>query len=197
MGRGHYYRWNTKISTSDLLCVRLADFKKHKCFTPGRWYIWQWSRNGEEVASVRFVIADSFIMIEYVMKDSEDNKLTVNKTIPLTLISCNFGGHRKLFRCGCGKKVATMFIRGQTIACRHCFNAVYPSQREDAIDRLWRKIDKLEAKLKNDQYSRPKGMHIKTYERIKDEWINAHIKKDKLFNLACARFLSQNDWKKF
>lgn len=82
-----------------------------------------------------------------------------------------------------------MFIRGQTIACRHCFNAVYPSQREAPIDRAWRKIDKLEAKLKNDQHDRPKGMHMKTYEQIKDEWLMANIKKDKLFELACACYL--------
>jgi hypothetical protein len=47
---------------------------------------------------------------------------------------------------------------------------VYPSPREDAILRQWGKIYKLEAKLKDDWY-RPKGMHMSTFTRIKDEWI--------------------------
>jgi len=185
MGRGEYHRQNAKISTASLLCVRLADFKKHKCFTSGRSYVWQWSRNGEKISSVGFTVADSFIRFEYVIKDNEDNPITVNKTIPLTLTPCNFGGHRKWFCCSCGRKVATMFIHGQKIACRHCFNAVYTSQREDAINRLQGKINKLEAKLKDD-CDRPKGMHMQTFARIKNELMRANIKKYELIELELS-----------
>ena len=166
MGRGEYRRRNAKISTGDLLCVRMSDFKKEKC------------RIGE--GSIRFM---------YDIKDKEGKPFTVNKSIPLVLTPCNFGGHRKWFLCGCGRRVFTMFIHGQEIACRHCFNAVYPSQGEDAIGRLWRKIWKLEAILNihgddpvfmiGDRY-RPKGMHWTTFYRIKHEWMKAHIEKDEL-----------------
>ena len=186
MGRGQYHRCNAKISTADLLCVRLAAFKKRKCLTPGRSHLWQWSRDGETIASVRFTVADSFISFEYIIKNNADNPLTVNRIIPLTLTPCNFGGHRKWFCCGCGRKVATIFICGQYVACRRCFNAAYPSQREDAIDRQRRKIDKLEAKLKDGRY-KPKGMHWKTFTRIKNEWMRAHIKKYELFEVEFSR----------
>lgn len=186
MGRGGYHRWNAKISTANLLCVRLADFKKRKCLTPGVWREWYWSRDGEKVASIIFTVTDTFIWFRYTIKDGEDNQFTVDKNILFTLTPCNFGGHRKWFLCCCGRKVATMFIRGQEIACRHCFNAVYPSQREDAIDRKWRKIHKLEAKLKDGRY-RPKGMHWRIFARIKNEWMRANIKKDEIFELELSR----------
>lgn len=195
MGRGKYHRLNAKISTADLLCVRLAEFKKSKCFTSGQSYSWQWSRNGERVASIGFTITDSFIRFMYSIKGGENNLLHVNKIIPLTFTSCNFGGQRKWFLCDCGRKVATMYISGQKIACRHCFNAVYPCQREDAIDRKWRKIYKLEARLNksendhvfwlDDRY-KPKGMHWRTYKRIRNEWRTAHIKKYELIDLALS-----------
>jgi hypothetical protein len=182
MGRGEYHRPNAKISTADLHCVRLADFKKQKCFAPGHPYSLQWSRYGEKVASVTFTVTDSSIRFRYAFKDWRDGPVDVDKTIPFTLTPCYFGGHRKWFLCGCGRKVATIFIHDQWIACRHCFHAVYPSQREgaDAIDRKWRKISKLQDKLR-DGWCRPKGMHMRTYDRIKDELMRTHIQKDQLF----------------
>jgi hypothetical protein len=41
----------------------------------------------------------------------------------------------------------------------------YASEAEDPVGRLWRKQRKLEAKLGKD-YQRPKGMRLRTYERI-------------------------------
>jgi len=186
MGRGEYHRQNAKISTDELLPLRLADLKKIKFLTPGKSSLLEWTRNGQKFASVQYTIKDSSIIIAYTIKDNEDNPITVNKTIPLTLTPCNFGGHRKWFCCSCGRKVATMFICGQKIACRLCFNAVYPSQREDAINRLWGKINKLEAKLK-DNCDRPKGMHMQTFARIKNKWMRANIKKYELIELEFSR----------
>jgi len=194
MGRGWYDRRNTKTSTEDLLCIRLADLQKLKCLTPGRSGGLQWIREGEKIASIRFTVADSFIRFRYVVGDKGDNQITVDETIPFTLTPCNYGGHRRWFCCNCGRKVATMFIHRQTIACRHCFNAVYPSQREDKILRYWRKINKLEDKLKDNHY-RPKGMHIKTFEWINDEWVRLNVEREELFGLEYdRRFTGKEKW---
>lgn len=186
MGRGEYDRWDTKISTDDLLCVRLADFKKHKCFTPGRSYSWQWTNNGEKVSEIGFTVADSFIRFYYAIRDRGNNPINVDKTIPLTTTPCNYGGHRKWFLCGCGRKVATMFIYHQKIACRNCFDAVYPSQREDAIFRLQRKIYKLEDKMEYYSANR-KGVHKKTIDRISNECLRLNIEKEELFDFESSR----------
>jgi hypothetical protein len=95
MGRGEYYRWNAKTSTASLLCVRLADLKKHNCLTLGWMNVLHWSRNGERVASVRFTVTSTSITFMYSIKDGEGKPLDVNKTIPLTWTPCYFGGHRK------------------------------------------------------------------------------------------------------
>ncbi len=182
MGRGKYQRLNTKICTNELLCLRLAAFKKQKCLTPGHSGIWHWSINEEEVASVSFAVTDNSIRFMYTLKDEEGNKIGVDKTINLTSTPCNFGGHRQWFCCGCGRKVAVMYIRDQKIACRHCFDAVYPSQREDAIDRQYRKIYKLDDKLKYDRGNllswpqKPEGMQGRTYKRLLDKWLAADTK---------------------
>jgi hypothetical protein len=201
MGRGQYTRWNAKISTTNLHFLRLAEFKKHKCLAPGQWHEWYWSRDGKKTASVRFTVTDNAIRFIYAFRDGGDNQIDVDRTILLTLTPCNFGGFRKWFRCGCARKVATMYIHGQEIACRHCFNAVYPSQREDAVDRKWRKICKLEDRLNKigddpiqmvDDRHRPKGMHRRTFARIKHEWMTTNIKRYELIDLEYSRCLS---WK--
>ena len=87
-----------------------------------------------------------------------------------------------------------MFLYRKTIACRHCFNAVYPSQREDKILRYWRKINKLEDKLKDNHY-RPKGMHMKTFDWINDEWVRLNVEREELFGLEYdRRFSGKEKW---
>lgn len=186
MGRGHYQRRNAKISTDDLLCLRITDLKRLKYLTPGQSNILHWNRAGEKIASIRCIVTDRSIMFSYAITSENNNSIPVNKTINLTLTACNYGGHRKWFSCRCGRRVAVMHIYSQTIACRHCFNAVYASQREDAILRYWRKIYKLEGKLK-DNYCRPKGMHMKTFKRINDEWVMLNVERERLFELEYSR----------
>lgn len=186
MGRGDYYRWNRKTTTAELLSIRMADLKKHKCNIPEQQYSCYWSRNGERFASVSFTVTESSITFNYSTKTQDDKPLDVSKTVPLTVTSCYFGGHRKWFLCGCGRKVARIFIRRQHIACRRCFNAVYPSQNEDVIMRQWGRINKLEAKLKDDR-QRPKGMHWKTYFMLQNELHKAYMKKEEVFCIEARR----------
>lgn len=192
MGRGEYPRKNAKISTEDLLQLRLVDLKKLKYLASGQSNVLHWTRNGKKIVSIMCTVTDGSIIFTYAIRDENNNLIPVNKTIYFTLTPCNYGGHRKWFCCRCGRRVAVMFIYRQTIACRHCFNAVYASQREDAILRYWRKIYKLEDKLK-DNNCRPKGMHMKTFKRINDEWARLNVEREILFELECSRRFSNND----
>ena len=64
----------------------------------------------------------------------------------------------------------------------------YSSETEDALDRLWRKQRKLEAKLGENQ-QRPRGMHQGIYEGILEQIEVVEDQKDAAFCLrAMALF---------
>lgn len=179
MGRGDYYRYNARRTTADYLSIKIADMNRLKAFSPG-WHSMNWSRNGESIGSIAFVVAEDTVTFRYSTKDPEGNSLDVKKPIRLTWTICNYGGQRTWFVCGCGRRISRLFIHRQHVACRHCFNLAYPTQNGDEIDRAWARIYILEARLKDDHY-RPKGMHWNTFQRIKGKLSNAYYQKDSAF----------------
>lgn len=187
MGRGEYYRHSSKRTTADYHSIKIADMYRNNTMSTGR-YFWSWQRNGEKAGAISFVVAEDWVTFQYSTKDSYGNSIGVDKAVRFTLTNCNYGGRRKWFLCGCGRRVARLFIYGQHVACRHCFNLVYPTQNGDEIDRAWSRIHRLEARLKDDRY-RPKGMHWKTFRIIKERLLNEYYKKDFVFlEIARRRF---------
>lgn len=187
MGRGNYYRHNAKRTTADYLSIKISDMKRYKALSLGR-HFWSWKRNGEKTGSVSFVVAEDRVTFQYSTKDHDGNAICVDKAIRITTTDCNYGGRRKWFLCGCGRRVARLFIRRQHVACRDCFNLAYPTQNGDGIDKAWARISTLEARLKDDHY-RPKGMHWKTFLRIKARLSEAHYQKNLAFvEIAGRRF---------
>jgi hypothetical protein len=86
---------------------------------------------------------------------------------------CNLGGSRT-FICpavGCGRRVAILY-GGGFFACRHRYQLVYASSREDAGGRATRRADRLRARLGwepgilNGEGGKPKWMRWRTFERL-------------------------------
>lgn len=98
---------------------------------------------------------------------------------PVTLewTPCNLGGRRAWFLCpaqGCGRRVVILF-GGSIFACRHCHKLAYQCQRETDDDRAARRADRIRERLDwepgilNGGGGKPKGMHWRTFERLKAE----------------------------
>ncbi|NVK41179.1 MAG: hypothetical protein HWE39_08035 [Oceanospirillaceae bacterium] len=75
---------------------------------------------------------------------------------------------------GWGQRVATLYL-SDIFACHHCYQLAYPSQRETAHDRATRRVNRLPGKLGwepgivNGNDWKPKGMHGKTFHRLRAE----------------------------
>jgi hypothetical protein len=76
---------------------------------------------------------------------------------------------------GCGRKVAILHS-GSIFACRRCHRLVYQSQRNNMIDRIAGKAEKIRKRLgwqagilNNTGDNKPKGMRWKTYWRLHSE----------------------------
>lgn len=98
----------------------------------------------------------------------------IEHTVQLAQTACNYGGVRHWFRCEyCQKRVGVIYLSGGQCACRKCFKLAYKSERENDVYRLFRKADKIRERLgwgagvALPDGIKPKGMHWKTFYRMK------------------------------
>lgn len=182
MSRGDYHRYNAKSTTDSYHSVSISAMNRHKALSPGR-HSWGWSRNGKSTGSISFVATGDDVTFLY-----SCNGNSVESIAGLDWTPCNYGGKRAWFICRCGRRVGRVFIARHGIGCRHCLNLAYNSQNECDINRAWGKIHKFESRLKDDHY-RPKGMHWKTFLKIRERITRAHEEKNRGFVLSACRLL--------
>jgi len=106
--------------------------------------------------------------------------------ISLRWIACNLGGHRPWFVCDrCNRAVGKLYNTGSSLACRRCLDLRYASQRRGA------KLQALKLRLRLNGIasldkrfpSRPKGMHRRTFDRLrrKAEALEADLRENPHF----------------
>jgi hypothetical protein len=72
---------------------------------------------------------------------------------------------------------------------------VYSSQDETKMNRLYRKQDRLEAKLTGKyRLARPKGMHWATFWRISRDLNTVLTKQEHLRAVSARKFLDRHGW---
>ena len=88
--------------------------------------------------------------------------------VAIARTACPYAGTRPRFNCRrCARRVAVLYLCRGYFACRHCQRVAYSSQSDDALDRMWRRQSKIEARL-GENWQRPKGTRQHTCERLVD-----------------------------
>lgn len=176
MGSGRRYQGG-KDTTSDMRALDIRRLQRDGLLTPGRVFGWNWSRNGETIASIQMRIEADRVILNYRSRSNGDEWKQMEYPVRLEWTSCYLGGQRAWFLCpaqGCGRRVAILY-GGRVFGCRHCHGLNYQCQRETDDDRAARRADKIKARLKwdvgvlNGPGWKPKGMHWRTFERLRAE----------------------------
>lgn len=157
-------------------------------------FSWVWRTNGgDEAGRATIQVSGGHLRLSYSWQGREfENTFAFIKT------PCHFGGVRWWFQCPqCDERCAKLFFnrRNGRYACRLCVGITYYSQCEDAMDRAWRKQNKLERKL-GEYLMKPKGMHQTTHtcifnqiqacERQRDDLLYRYAKRLGVLNhLKC------------
>ena len=164
----------------------------------------QWTNRatGEEIASIAYEASvvdphDASVRDKY-----NANGIPQDYRVRLTNSPCHYGGARWWWRCPLsGKRAAKLYlpVGASVFACRQCYGLAYQSQRETALDRSHRRLQRLCRRLGGEyEYldqippTRPKGMHCKTYTRLKTEFYDTVGRHDWLFFLAAATLLARH-----
>jgi len=176
-GSGNRWRYGTKSSTDEYRRLDVRRWAREGMLRPGYWGGWQWTRNGEVVASIRMRAEANRVILTYRhCRDGEDWK-DEEYPVRIARTPCHLGGSRPWFICpalGCGRRVAILY-GGGIFACRHCYQLAYASTREDAGDRATRGADRIRARLGwapgilNGHGDKPKWMRWRTFDRLTEE----------------------------
>ena len=151
------------------------------------------SADGRESATASFLIALSKLRVQL-----EGVRCSVPTEIRIERTACPYGGTRPWFRCRrCNSRRATLYglDEDNSFSCRRCMGLVYSSQDETKMNRLYRKQDRLEAKLTGKyRLARPKGMHWATFWRISRKLNSLLRKQEHLRAISARKFLDRHGW---
>jgi len=126
------------------------------------------------VASIRVRAEPDGLILVYRHRSGGEEWKDEQYPVRIARTPCHLGGSRPWFICpavGCGRRVAILY-GGSIFACRHCYQLVYASSREEAGDRATRQADRLRARLGwepgilNAGGGKPKWMRWRTFERL-------------------------------
>ena len=146
-----------------------------------------WSRNGKPWGKMEILVEADNIHLIY--KESRNDGPWEDKDVEIKLqkTPCRYGGFQYWFECPvCRHRVCSVYL-SDTWCCRHCGHLAYPSENEDELERLRSKALKLKEKLGSEYWIKPKGMHQKTYDRLRETLLEAEVKADEAFDEKVKR----------
>jgi hypothetical protein len=176
-GSGNRWHYGAQSTTDDYRTLDVRRWAREGVLRPGYWGGWQWTREGETVASIQMRAEQDRVILIYRHRSGDAEWKGEHYAVRVVRTPCRLGGSREWFICpavGCGRRVAILY-GGGIFACRHCYQLAYPSSREDAGGRATRRADRLRARLGwepgilNGEGEKPKWMRWRTFDRLTAE----------------------------
>jgi hypothetical protein len=157
----------------------------------GKYGTCQWSRDGEDVASIGMYAKTDRLVLSYRWRPFGGEWEAVSESILIVRQPCRYGGTRPYFICPgvvngrhCGRRIAKLFCPGRYFLCRHCHRLTYASQSEDASYRALRRTNKIRQQLGGEAGlawpfpPKPRGMWWRTYERLRRKARHAEMQAE-------------------
>ena len=192
-GSGRYYRGSTRTTCEEVKRIDIRYLRQNGLLQPNRARSLFWSTGGEPTGNIGYTMLEDEMILNFNVRGYWDEEWeSIEQRIWFDETPCNYGGSRKWFLCPhCDRRIAVLYMVDTRFYCRHCSRLPYASQGEDYLDRMSRKFDKLNKRLEADEYIndgdlwKPKGMHWRTFYRLKMAEINAD---DRWGTALLARF---------
>lgn len=192
MAWGNRWEWEaTRRSTAGLLKLDVRALKRAGALRPGAVCAVTWDA-GQAIMTTMDRHGDCLTLDYRTRRPGDADWTPRTARVWLETTPCHYGGHRAWFTCpGCQRRRAILYSAAGVFRCRGCHDLAYQSTREDAIDRLGRRIRTLHRKLKAppgcDLFTippKPAGMHGQTYARLVADLRATIIRRNARFGAA-------------
>lgn len=197
LGSGNY--WQSGRATCEASTrIELPYLRKRGMLRPGYRGSLSWNVGGSPSGSISFHMHQSGMELIYkYRKAGEDEWRDVSETIPFAFTGQHLGGRRRWFVClSCGRRCGVLY-GGTHYRCRKCWNLAYASQSESPSSRAISKAQKLRRRLGGSESlddafpKRPKGMHRRTYQRLRAKGEALDMQADAMLAGYMAIFLGR------
>jgi hypothetical protein len=195
-GSGNRWRWGSRDTCEGYTRISLSNLKRRGLLHHGCFGSLSWSCGGEPAGNIRFRMHESCMELVYKYRRAgSDEWSDVNERIPFDFTRQHFGGRRQWFRClSCHRRCAVLY-GGTHYRCRKCWGLAYQSQHQNAHSRAVTKAGKLRMRLGGSECTddpfpdKPKGMHRRTYERLRAKGERLDDRADNLGWVRLERLL--------
>lgn len=165
---------------------------------------WNWSRDGEQVASIGFSIAGDVLTRRYGFRRHGEERKQVDEQVRALRSPRPLGGERTYFQCPrvvsgrvCARRLVKLCGAFDFFLCRHFRHLSYSSQSSFPAARVVRRAGRLEIapggkpRLSSAFPRRPKGMWRKTCEWEMAAIFEVEEAADATFARECARIMKR------
>ena len=174
------------------------------CLRSGWTGAWQWTRDGQRVASISLRTDDGVLYLTYRVSIGGGDWEDIGESVRIVRVACRYGGARPFFICpgvvngrACGRRVANLYLPGRYFVCRHCNRLAYLSQSECGLDRALRRANRIRQRLGGDPGmaspfpKRPKGMWCRTYERLHRQTFEIEMRAEEAMDLHMVKLAAR------
>ena len=160
-------------TTNDYHAIDLAWLCKKGCLAPGYCGKITWSRGDTKTGWIGYRTESAGLRLMYRTRRHGGDWRDVDELIPFVYSRTNFPGRRAWFHCPSCCRRCRVLYGGAYFRCRKCHGLRYESQYETGYSRAASQSHKLRERLGysgslDDPFPpKPKGMHWKTYERLR------------------------------
>ncbi len=173
-------RRRTHLFTDELRALDIRQLHRDGCL--GRVGAGRVTVTWDGGSSIDVVKDRTGILLNYTVSDGVDREER-SERIVIQRTRCHFGGSRPWWFCPrCGRRCAILY-GGRRFLCRHCHGGLrYRSQSQSRGERLLRRAERIRGRLGGSRSvfdpfpERPKGMHMRTYRRLRHEAEEAKVR---------------------
>jgi hypothetical protein len=209
MGGAGSGRHGGQPTTDECRSLDINRLHREGWLRPGWTGTLHWSRDGETVASISMCASQGRVILSYRYRYDDDEWQAVEEPVLITWTPCHFGGSRPWFVCPggvngvhCGRRVGRLHGPGRYFLCRLCYGLAYQSQREQPHERALRRASRIRMRLGGEPGmlcpfpEKPKGMHWRTFERLRQRVRDAEMVAEDRLWVQLGRIKARPEWQK-
>lgn len=154
--------------------IDLAWLRRRKLAKVNQWSTLRWSKGERETGSIRIQYLKNGLRLVY-RYGKVDQWTSVDEVVPFIETPLGLGGKLQWYECPSCQRRCRIIYGGNRFRCRLCHRLKYETQYEPGFARAGTRALKIRERLGSDGGideffpERPKGMHIRTYERLRQQ----------------------------